>query len=529
MYLEIANFKYGLDARRSELSTAPGALATLENAFVNQGGEIEKRKAFVLTTLPTGTFGLEPTSSGWVTFGSIAEPTGLGGVAYQRLQHPDGSTAMTSVVHSTTFSGAAFVIAEYADGNRYPFYNGTRVSDFTAGLVLTGETDIPSIAAAFVALANEQPGVADYTPTTPSVIGGTSQVDLFGPVGREFTLEVDETSTSGTLTVSKRADAISAVVGTSALGLFRIVAGTVSAGVNRITMVKVGTVEVIGSPVNFTTSVTGTATAIQGAINAHTSAPDYTSTASGDVVRILSDPLVGSAANGLVIEVTATGDVCVGGAGFTIDSSVTSVDSIVEGATTILGTPVSRGTDTFAVFCAAIATAIRAGSGTHGYTACAVGTGIWVSKLVSRSDDTEPNITMTYTGGSVTSAAPTGIPAGLAAALDRSSVTGSRNVDKHSGTFAVSASQSVNCSATGGVPTYSYLWSEATTGSGNGITITGSTTSQASFWANVVLDPENGFGTVSGLFKCTVTDSDTPATAVASGYVSVTLSVYSTI
>ena|SRR3990167_8558232 len=528
MYLEIANFKYGLDARRSELSTAPGALASLENAFVNQGGEIEKRKAFVLTTLPAGTFGLEPTSTGWVTFGSATTPSGLGGVAYQRLRHPDLTTAMTSVVHSTTFSGAAFVIAEFADGNRYPFYNGNRVSDFTAGLVLTGSTGIPSIAAAFVALANEQPGVADYTPTTPGV-GGTSQVDLFGPVGREFTLEVDKTSTSGTLTVSKRADAIPAVVGTSALGMFRIVAGSVSAGVNRIVMVTVGSVEVIGTPVNYTTSVSGTAIAIQGAINAHTSSPDYTATASGDVIRILSNPLVGAAANGLVVEVTAEGDVCVGGAGFVINGSVTSVDSIVEGATTILGTPVSRGASSLAVFCAAIATAIRAGSGTHGYTSSAGGTGIWVSKLVSRSDDTEPNITMTYTGGTVTADAPAGVPTALAGAVDRSSVTGSRSVAKSSGTYAVSASQSVNCIATGGTPTYTYLWSEATTGSGNGIIITGSTTVQASFWANVVLDPEEGFGAVSGLFKCTVTDSATPPVNAATGYVSVTLTIYSSL
>src|ERR1035437_9362481 len=76
-YLTYSNYRYGLDARRSELTSMPGTMKRLVNCHVNQGAEIEKRKAFVPTTipLPANTFGLEAGSSGLVTFGSIAAPT----------------------------------------------------------------------------------------------------------------------------------------------------------------------------------------------------------------------------------------------------------------------------------------------------------------------------------------------------------------------------------------------------------------------------------------------------------------------
>ena len=44
----IQNFGNGLDLRKSSETALTGSLRVLENAFINQGGEIEKRKAFVL-------------------------------------------------------------------------------------------------------------------------------------------------------------------------------------------------------------------------------------------------------------------------------------------------------------------------------------------------------------------------------------------------------------------------------------------------------------------------------------------------
>jgi hypothetical protein len=70
-YISINNFKYGLDTRRSELSSVPGSLMTLNNAHINQGGEIEKRKAFVNYPLPAATYGMLATQSTVYVFGSV--------------------------------------------------------------------------------------------------------------------------------------------------------------------------------------------------------------------------------------------------------------------------------------------------------------------------------------------------------------------------------------------------------------------------------------------------------------------------
>ena len=44
----IEDFANGLDLRRSHDTAPPGSLRVLNNCFINEGGEIEKRKAFLL-------------------------------------------------------------------------------------------------------------------------------------------------------------------------------------------------------------------------------------------------------------------------------------------------------------------------------------------------------------------------------------------------------------------------------------------------------------------------------------------------
>src|SRR5438046_120572 len=94
--LVLENFKYGLDARRSELTSVLGTLQTLKNAHINQGGEIEQRKSFVgIDITPTAlsmvsaTFGIEALATTIVIFGGdenmdVAHwpPSGF---TYQRL------------------------------------------------------------------------------------------------------------------------------------------------------------------------------------------------------------------------------------------------------------------------------------------------------------------------------------------------------------------------------------------------------------------------------------------------------------
>ena len=156
-HFTIPNFKYGLDSRRSELTSLPGTLLQCLDGHINQGAQIENRKAFVkLGQLPASCFGLQETPTGLVTFGSTAVggvviPAGLTGlVSYQRLRHytyelaaqgalipvPGGGTvgslnpnstyellhgsvepAMTGITHSCSFGGKAFAIAAFGQSS----------------------------------------------------------------------------------------------------------------------------------------------------------------------------------------------------------------------------------------------------------------------------------------------------------------------------------------------------------------------------------------------------------------------------
>ena len=89
-FIQLNSFKFGLDSRREELSSLPGTLFQLINAFINEGGEIEQRKSFVKDahTYPSNTFGLQDTDTGLKTFGSAATPIPNvlpTGVTYQQL------------------------------------------------------------------------------------------------------------------------------------------------------------------------------------------------------------------------------------------------------------------------------------------------------------------------------------------------------------------------------------------------------------------------------------------------------------
>lgn len=70
-HLTVAKFSYGLDTRRSELTSQPGTLEVCENAHISQGGQVEKRKAFVrVAQTQSGYYGLQETSNSLNVFGS---------------------------------------------------------------------------------------------------------------------------------------------------------------------------------------------------------------------------------------------------------------------------------------------------------------------------------------------------------------------------------------------------------------------------------------------------------------------------
>ena len=136
--LNINDFRYGLDSRRSELTSRSGVLIKCENAHITQGGEVQKRMAFVETQLPMGAFAGLPTSNGIMCFGSqslsdLLEPQVPVGLVNGVFVLGNGTGYVTAsapvpgdkvVVGSTIlFAGTGLIL----DGNTYTvtqaFYN----------------------------------------------------------------------------------------------------------------------------------------------------------------------------------------------------------------------------------------------------------------------------------------------------------------------------------------------------------------------------------------------------------------------
>jgi hypothetical protein len=219
-YIVVENFSAGLDTRRHPLTSKSGTLQTLKNAHVSRGGEIEKRKAFVnFASLPANTFGMEATSSTIYVFGSDAGVVVPAGVTYQRLQHPDAS-AMTEVVYSTLYGGFPFVIAKFADGKVYPFWNGTIISDFVDGIT---RSSIGSLAN----LIGQFQNIVINSNTGYSALNGLSYLDVTGPPGVTYTPSAIAESPI-TVTTSIISQPQAAVTEVLSSGSFRVNGGSPS-------------------------------------------------------------------------------------------------------------------------------------------------------------------------------------------------------------------------------------------------------------------------------------------------------------
>lgn len=217
-YIFVNSFKQGLDARRSKISAQQGSLYSGKNIHINRGGEIEKRKAFVSKfTLPAGTFGLHGTRYGIYTFGSKAATTFTSpaipiGIIYQQLIAPFTAPAtvapeMTEVVSVDTYNGVPYVVARFADGSVYHFFNGVRVTDWDA--IVSSSTDMSSFGQALSDMVTLD---ADVN-SSFSTIGGVPTLTISKASAGTFTLAATVANASGgtTNTVS----IVSVVAGSS--------------------------------------------------------------------------------------------------------------------------------------------------------------------------------------------------------------------------------------------------------------------------------------------------------------------------
>ena len=164
--------------------------------------------------------------------------------------------ALTSIVSSTVFSGAPFVLGKYADGNVYPFYGvatnrevgqflsnqfpmaqaGGLVEDAIAGLQLNAPgygTDGHILLGVLTTLIN---ATGSYTATVT-----TSGVeDIFSIPstlnGTPYTASVSIVSAAGTLSVAQQTTGTAATAAAQAVGSFEIVsAGTGTQATGTVT------------------------------------------------------------------------------------------------------------------------------------------------------------------------------------------------------------------------------------------------------------------------------------------------------
>lgn len=334
-YAVTQDFKGGLDRRRSRIAGPPGTLWTCDNAHITRGGEIEKRKKFVSKfALPAGTFGLESAAGNIYVFGSAADPGVPPGVIYQRLVEPNGS-AMTKILDTEVFDGKVYAIAQFANGYIHHYYDGALVTDWESGIVTAEMVNNDGIAEHLRGLIAAN---AAYTATrVGSVITITAAV-----VGTPFTISATAENVDGgvndqKITLVQTVANIASVPEVLSSASFAITGGTASAGVNKVSSIKVNGIEILNTSVDWTTSNSGTATLIATQINAFNSVPEYTAVATGQTVTISAVAGTGIGPNGFTVAITAAGNVTVDHASTTMAGGVAAATGQAQVYTAAIG------------------------------------------------------------------------------------------------------------------------------------------------------------------------------------------------
>ena len=434
----------GLDTRRLPEAASGGVLIKANNGHITRGGEFEQRAAFVPEfALPEGTIGLSHTTAGIFVFGHQAEPSGMpGGVRYQRLQHPDGTTALVRILSTDLYAGKLYAVGEFADGGVYHFYDGAQVTDWFDGraratFAVTGGVSVSDSAVAASGRFDITGGSA-MTPAVAATGGFTVTGGTLGSGNQLTSLTINGVEVLGAAVAhtgnnSTTASAIAAQITSyasspeytaSAVGAVvtitasvagaasngRTVTPTVGGGLtvgsvanmsggadavyNRITSVLVAGVDVLGASVIHTGNNSTTAAAVAAQINSYTSSPDYSASTIGATV-IVTAAVAGAAANGRVVAPSVSGDATVGGvvnlSGGSDNATPRLLDMRINGVS-VIGAPVewdASNEDT----ATAVATAINSYVSVPDYTASAVGTSVSVAAAATGSTANGYNVT----------------------------------------------------------------------------------------------------------------------------------------
>lgn len=327
----VREFKGGLDVRRIPETAPGGTLIRGYDGHIDSGGQFRKRAKFDPTyTLPTNaTKGLAFGPNGIYVFGHAEAPSMPSGVTYQRLQHPDGVTALSRILSFDLYAGKIYVAAEFADGSRQHYYDGARVTDWFDGRarvsfdVVGGVNAATSAVGSFEVLGgSNNPGVNEITDITidgVSIISG-SDIDHTGNNSttaaniasaiNSYSSSPDYTATSDGQTVTVTAVSTGPAVngktvsvstaGDVLIGNNVNMAGGADSTTATLSDLKVDGVSIISAPVVWATSDTNFAALIAAAVNGFTSTPDYMASSSGTTVSIAAS-VAGPTANGRIV------------------------------------------------------------------------------------------------------------------------------------------------------------------------------------------------------------------------------------
>lgn len=297
-YIIVDDFRLGMDRRKQRISGVAGALWDGINGHITRGGDFERRKKFVAKyTLPTGgTFGLAQVNKQLFVFGNGSDPGVPPGVTYQECDHPSNA-AMTEVLDVTTFSSKFYVVAAFADGSIYHYYDGARVTAWDTVAHANASND--AVAAALAQKVDLDPryisSALDNVVTVEAAIAGTA-----------FTISGSATS-SQTLTIATPQANVTAVPETAASFTITVNSGDPNPN-SFLTALTIGGVNYLGT-VNWITSNAVTAHIIAAQINNASAlpggppvgGPQYTAMASAGVVTVTAPPGLGTSANGVAV------------------------------------------------------------------------------------------------------------------------------------------------------------------------------------------------------------------------------------
>jgi len=336
--LVIASFKYGLDTRRESLASLPGTLQVCQNAFINSGGEIEKRRAFVLVgTLPAGPndglipVGFQDTDTGIMVFSFDTSPGGLPtNIVWQTLVYPQHGGVLppgtvSTATYSTSFKGKAFVLINFDFTTvTFAYYNGANVPQITDGDLTSLQTlpVINTLATYLAAIVNRIDGWLAHANVTAHQtsdslgyheIANAGSVLVMSPPGVHFTPVIENNnSAAGLLGVNLIDQNYQGVPNIAASTTFLLTAGT--NGTITITAPALangsGTVALTGGAINFDTDLPTTAADVVTAINNLTFSTGYSAASTGVQITIYAPFSFGAVTfNATVV---TTGDITTG-------------------------------------------------------------------------------------------------------------------------------------------------------------------------------------------------------------------------